>query len=92
MLRLTHEALHAAQVCKLRHAPLHPEAVGLVPLVDLNLQGVCAQGDDALNICLSTVDELAVHDLAGGLVDVDVIDVSLTVGCEAPLHKTPGTP
>merc|ERR1719361_3089728 len=84
---LPHEGIYGTQECSLRHVQLYAEAIGFVPHVELNLKGVPAHGNDALLVGLGAVDQLAVDDLAGRLICIDVLDVGLAVGSDRPLHK-----
>eukprot|EP00974_Lingulodinium_polyedra_P121649 11179808-Lingulodinium_polyedra.AAC.3 len=88
-LGLPHEGIHGAQRGRLWHVPLHPEAVSFAPLVELNLQRVGPQGNDALEVGLHAILDLAIHDLTRGLVVANVLRVGDAVGTQRALHKAP---
>ena len=55
---LPEDKLTRGLICRLGHVPILPEAVCRIPVVERHLQGVRAQGDDALDVSLCTNDEL----------------------------------
>ena len=60
--------------------------------MDLYLQGVRAQGDDALDVGLCTVDEPSEDDLTRWLIRVDVLKVRLAASSDRALHETGALP
>mmetsp|Transcript_17798 Transcript_17798/g.56930 ORF Transcript_17798/g.56930 Transcript_17798/m.56930 type:complete len:766 (+) Transcript_17798:834-3131(+) len=86
---LPHVGVARLQHRGLRHAPVHPEAVGGAALEELQLERVASQGDhtlDALPV-FPVFPQLAERELVPALVRADELRVGLAIHAEAAAHE-----